>query len=66
MRPNAWAVSREHLYPPMHPHMVCPPLLDMVLSYIPRLGVSHRANTILEVVLPFIGIGGESTMEDKI
>lgn len=51
---------------PMHPHMVCPPLLDMALGYTPRLGVSHRANTIIEVVLPFTDIGGESTMEEKI
>lgn len=35
-------------------------------GYTPRLGVSHRANTILEVVLPFIDIGGEATVEDEI
>lgn len=63
---EAKCLGDEHLYPPMHPHMVCPPLVDMVLNYIPRLGVSHKANTILEVVLPFIDTGGESSMEDKI
>lgn len=65
MRPNAWVVSREHTYTPIDPDMVCPPLLDMALGYTPRLG-TRRANTILEVVLPFIVIGGESTTEDKI
>lgn len=47
------------------PHTVSPRLHDVPLGYTLTLGMSHWADTILDVVPPFTDICGQSTMGEK-